>query len=66
MPVEIEPDVLVSEPGPWHATCATVVLNEGAHEIELHFGKRSIRVVADNAVIIASKEHRPGACRTTR
>ena len=49
---------------PIRTTCAVIRLAEGAHEITLHIGGKSLTVVAESAVVIANTEHRQAAHRT--
>lgn len=51
---------------PFRAACAVVTVKEGAHEITLHFGAgRSITIIAEAAVVIASTGHRSAATQKT-
>lgn len=63
-PVRVVPEL------PLRVACAVIVLKEGAHEITLSLDGKSVRIIAEQAVVIApliaSTERRQGSPRKTR
>lgn len=61
--------VIEPQDQPLRFDCAVIALKEGAHEITLTHDGKSVRIIAEQAVVIApviaSRERRPGACTTT-
>lgn len=49
---------------PLRVACAVIRLEEGAHEITLTLDGKSVTIIAENAVVIASTAHQPAAGKT--